>query len=157
MKSGMSVTPQARTKGIVVEHLADEVLVYDLERDRAHCLNTTAARVWELCDGRRSVTQIASAVEPKAESGAGEEMVWLAVEQLTRAGLMEEKIKRPTHKGMRRREVIKRIAVAAAIGVPVVTSIVAPTASHAANCRPAGQPCTAAVQCCSGLCNGTCL
>ena len=157
MKSGTSETPQARTKGIVVEHLADEVLVYDLERDRAHCLNQTAARVWEMCDGQKSVTQIAAEIDAKAESQASEEVVWLAVEQLSRAGLMEGKVKRAGEKGMSRREVIKRIAVAAAIGVPVVTSIVAPTAIHAATCRPAGQACTTAVQCCSGLCNGTCL
>ncbi|HEX5732519.1 MAG TPA: PqqD family peptide modification chaperone, partial [Blastocatellia bacterium] len=133
------------------EHLADEVLVYDLERDRAHCLNLSAARVWERCDGDHTVREIAREV-------GDEEVVWMAVEQLSRAGLLEEKIKRPGETGgMSRREVIKRIAAAAAIGVPVVTSIVAPMASHAANCLPAGQPCTSALQCCSGLCNGTCL
>jgi hypothetical protein len=161
MKSRNKITPQARTNGVVVEHLADEVLVYDLEGDRAHCLNLTAARVWEQCDGRRTIREIATEVV-KGDQEAAEEVVWLAVEELSRAGLMEEKIKRPS-KGISRagvvsrRELIKRIAIGAAIGVPVVTSIVAPTASHAANCRPAGQPCSTAIQCCSGLCNGTCL
>ena len=151
MKSRKRITPQARTTGVVVEHLADEVLVYDLERDRAHCLNQAAARVWEKCDGSHSVAEIAAEV-------GDEEAAWMAVEQLSKAGLLEEKVRRPeAASGLSRREVIKRIAVAAAVGVPVVTSIVAPTASHAANCRPAGQPCTSAVQCCSGLCNGTCL
>ena len=155
MKSEMNKIPQARTSGVVVEHLADEVLVYDLERDRAHCLNLAAARVWERCDGKHSVTEIATEV-------GNEEAVWMAVEQLSRAGLLEEKIKRPAAaNGVSRREVMKKIAVAAAIGVPVVTSIVAPKASHAANCRPSGQSCNAAAQCCSGVCpgapNGTCL
>ncbi|HJQ68449.1 MAG TPA: PqqD family peptide modification chaperone [Blastocatellia bacterium] len=151
MKSEMNKIPQARTTGVVVEHLADEVLVYDLERDRAHCLNPAAARVWEMCDGSRSVSDIG------AEAG-GDEVAWLAVEQLSRAGLLEEKIKRPAANGVSRRDLIKKIAVAAAIGVPVVTSIVAPRATHAATCRAPGQTCTVAVQCCSGLCNnGTCL
>ncbi len=145
MKSRKNVTPQARSTGVVVEHLADEVLVYDLERDRAHCLNMAAARVWEKCDGRHSVTEIVAEV-------GDEEVVWMAVEQLSRAGLLEEKIKRPAV-GMGRREVIKRIAVAAAIGVPVVTSIVAPKASHATNCIPAGGNCTTSPHCCSGVCN----
>ena len=140
-----SITPQARTTGVVVEQLADEVLVYDLERDRAHCLNLAAARVWEKCDGKHSVSEIATEV-------GNEEVTWMAVEQLSRAGLLEEKIKRPAV-GMNRREVIKKIAVAAAIGVPVVTSIVAPTASHAANCLPTGASCTTSANCCSGVCN----
>lgn len=140
-----SITPQARTTGVVVEQLADEVLVYDLERDRAHCLNLAAARVWEKCDGKHSVSEIATEV-------GNEEVAWMAVEQLSRAGLLEEKIKRPAV-GMNRREVIKKIAVAAAIGVPVVTSIVAPTASHAANCLPTGASCTTSANCCSGVCN----
>ena len=88
MKSRNSMTPRARTAGVVVEHLADEVLVYDLERDRAHCLNLAAARVWERCDGNHCVTEIASEV-------GGEEVAWMAVEQLGKAGLLEERIKRP--------------------------------------------------------------
>jgi hypothetical protein len=145
MKSKKSITPQARTTGVVVEHLADEVLVYDLERDRAHCLNQAAARVWERCDGQRSVEEIGAEV---GDEGAA----WMAVEQLSRAGLLEEKIKRPAV-GIGRREVIKRIAAAAAVGVPVVTSIIAPTASHAANCIPTGGNCSTSASCCSGLCN----
>jgi hypothetical protein len=140
-----SITPQARTTGVVVEQLAEEVLVYDLKRDRAHCLNLAAARVWEKCDGKHTVAEIAAEV-------GGEEVAWVGVEQLSRAGLLEEKIKRPAV-GMGRREVIKKIAVAAAIGVPVVTSIVAPTASHAANCIPTGGSCTTSANCCSGVCN----
>ena len=83
-----SITPQARTTGVVVEQLADEVLVYDLERDRAHCLNLAAARVWEKCDGKHSVSEIATEV-------GNEEVTWMAVEQLSRAGLLEENITRP--------------------------------------------------------------
>lgn len=146
MKSKKSITPQARTTGVVVEQLADEVLVYDLDRDRAHCLNQAAARVWERCDGQHSVSEIGAEV-------GGEEAAWMAVEQLSRAGLLEEKIKRPAAVGVSRREVIKRIAAAAAVGVPVVTSIIAPTASHAANCIPTGGNCSTSASCCSGLCN----
>ena len=36
--------PTRRTEGVVVTELMDEVLVYDLERHRAHCLNPPAAR-----------------------------------------------------------------------------------------------------------------
>ncbi len=146
------ITPQARMNGIVVEELADEVLVYDLDRDRAHCLNQTAANVWKLCDGNSSPAEIATRLGVELEPAAAQEVVWAAIDQLGRAGLLDKKLKRPTA-AISRRDVMKRIAVAAAIGVPVVTSIVAPKATHAANCRPSGQACNASAQCCSGVCN----
>ncbi len=37
--------PRARTSGLVVKVLGDEVLVYDLARHRAHRLNHAAAAV----------------------------------------------------------------------------------------------------------------
>ena len=149
--------PQARSNGIVVEELADEVLIYDLNRDRAHCLNQTAANVWKLCDGKSSPAEIASRLGAELEPAAAQEVVWAAVEQLSRAGLLEKKLKRPTA-DISRRDVMKKLALAAAIGVPVVTSVVAPKAIHAATCRPSGDMCGSSAQCCSGVCNaGRCV
>ncbi|HJQ67368.1 MAG TPA: PqqD family peptide modification chaperone [Blastocatellia bacterium] len=151
------LAPQARSNGLVVEELADEVLVYDLDRDRAHCLNQTAANVWRLCDGKSSPAEIAARLGVELEPAAAQEVVWTAIDQLGRAGLLDKKVKRPTP-SISRRDVMKKIAVAAAIGVPAVTSVVAPKATHAATCRPSGQSCTASAQCCSGICNaGTCV
>ena len=53
-----TVVPAARSDGLVVEHLADETLIYDLERDEAHHLNPTAATVFELCDGRATLNEL---------------------------------------------------------------------------------------------------
>ena len=151
------LTPQARSNGIVVEELTDEVLVYDLDRDRAHCLNQTAAKVWRLCDGNSSPAEIAARLDVKLEPAAAQEVVWTAIDQLGRAGLLDKKLKRPTA-AISRRDVMKKIAVAAAIGVPMVTSVVAPKASHAATCRPSNAACGSSAQCCSGVCNaGMCV
>src|SRR6266571_4556339 len=35
--------PLARKEGLVVKEVSGEVLLYDLDRDKAHCLNQTAA------------------------------------------------------------------------------------------------------------------
>ena len=151
------LTPQARSNGIVVEELADEVLVYDLNRDRAHCLNQTAANVWKLCDGKSSPSEIASRLGTELEPATAQEVVWTAIDQLSRAGLLENKLKRPTAV-ISRRDVMKKIAVAAAIVVPVVTTVVAPKAMHAATCRPSMAACDSSAQCCSGVCNaGRCV
>ena len=39
--------PVARKSGLVVQEMPDEVLVYDLNSNKAHCLNQTAASVWK--------------------------------------------------------------------------------------------------------------
>ena len=47
-----------KRKNVLVLQLSDEFLVYDKETSKAHCLNNTAAEVWKLCDGTRTVQQI---------------------------------------------------------------------------------------------------
>jgi hypothetical protein len=148
--------PEARTEGLVVQHLTDEVLVYDQDRHKAHCLNHTAALVWKQCDGRSSVKEIASKLSLEVDREVEAEVVWLAVEQLSKTHLLKERVGM-SREGASRREVMRRIGIGAAVALPVVTSIVAPKATQAANCRLAGAACTASAQCCSGVCNaGTC-
>jgi hypothetical protein len=146
--------PEARRVGLVVQELSGEVLVYDRERNKAHCLNSTAARVWGYCDGKTSVAQIARAIEREINAPVDEDVIWLGVEQLSKTHLLQEGAKLPEHKsGLSRREVMRRIGLAAAVALPVVTSIIAPTAAQAANCIVSGQPCTSSAQCCSQLCS----
>ena len=147
--------PEARKEGLVVQELSGEVLVYDRERNKAHCLNSTAALVWGFCDGKRSVAQLARAIEGEINAPVDEDVIWLGVEQLSKTHLLQEGAKLPEHKsGLSRREVMKRIGLAAAVGLPVVTSIMAPTAAQAANCIGSGLACCSSASCCSGLCNG---
>ena len=63
----MDAGPLARRDGLVVKTVGDEVLVYDLERARAHSLDALAAAIWRRCDGRRPVAALAAAV--RAETG----------------------------------------------------------------------------------------
>ena len=54
--------PMARQNGLVVQEMPDEVLVYDLDTNKAHCLNNSAALVWRACDGTNSVADIDASV-----------------------------------------------------------------------------------------------
>ena len=146
--------PEARKEGLVVKELSGEVLVYDRDRNKAHCLNSTAALVWGYCDGKTSVAQIARAIEGEINTAVDEDVIWLGVEQLSKTHLLRESANVPECKiGLSRRELMKRIGLAAAVALPVVTSIIAPTAAQAANCISPGQPCTTGPQCCSLLCS----
>jgi hypothetical protein len=125
--------PLARTDALVVKELANETLVYDLERHKAHCLNQTAALIWNHCDGKTSIGELGSVVEKEMGSAIGEEGVWFALEQLKKSKLLVELVARPADvPKLTRRELMTRIGVAASI--PLVVSILAPTAAAGTSC-----------------------
>jgi hypothetical protein len=147
--------PCVRADGLVVQALPDEVLVYDLERHKAHCLNHTAALVWKHCNGQTSVSEMVRILAGEMQTPVPEDDVWLALQQLGKAHLLAEQIHAPGGDGrMSRREVMRRLGWGAAVALPLVTSIVAPTAVEAATCLASGMPCTTGAQCCSGVCAG---
>lgn len=150
--------PRARKDNLIVKEMPDEVLVYDLLRDKAHCLNRTAAMVWNYCDGGTSAASIAGRLNRELNVTVDERFVWLALNQLSKNNLLEDKIVPPTlMAGIDRRQMIRALGVAAVVSVPIVTSILAPTAAQAASCLPTGADCTSSAQCCSGICNnGAC-
>ncbi len=153
-RAGRAV-PDARKEGLVIQELADEVLVYDLQRHKAHCLNHTAAWIWKHCDGRATVAEMARLLQAESKAPLNEGIIWLALEQLERDHLLSGRIPRPSATpGLSRRELVGQLGLIAAITLPLVTSIVAPTASQAASCRTTGQSCTSNGQCCSGHCQG---
>jgi hypothetical protein len=85
-----------------------------------------------------------------------EELVWLALRQLDQIHLLEGKLALPPALArMSRREMVRNLTIAAAVTLPVVTSIIAPTAVQASTCTPSGQPCSTGAQCCSTVCTGT--
>ncbi len=129
MKS--SQVPIARKEGLVIQEMPEEVLVYDLDTNKAHCLNQTAAFVWKSCDGRNSVADITKLVGDDAGNDVPEDLVWLAIDQLSEKNLLANNLK-ADFGGTTRREVIKKIGLAAVIGLPLVASLTAPTSVLAA-------------------------
>jgi hypothetical protein len=149
--------PIARKQGLVIQELPDEVLVYDLERDRAHCLNETAAFVWQCCNGRNSTAQIARTLGHQFNCEVVEGIVWLALDLLGRSHLLESHpAPPPPVMGVNRRTMVRALGLTAAVAIPIVTSIIAPTPAQAVSaCRGGGVACTDSAQCCSNLCDQT--
>jgi hypothetical protein len=153
-------TPVARRTGIVTKKLDNEMLVYDLDRHQAHCLNQNAALIWGYCDGVRTVSDLCSLLNTDQGTTAHqkEQMIWIALTELDKAGLLNEPIMKPeTIKGLTRRQLIKAAGVAALVAIPVVGTMMAPTASEASTCLATGQPCISSADCCSGVCDVTCV
>ena len=146
-KSSARQLPKARSKGLLVETLPDEVLVYDLEEKKAHCLNRTASLIWEHCDGKRKVSEIALALSTQLNTPIDEEVVWYGLKHLSKTRLLEEEVVPGDLPNTTRRDLIKKIGLA--ISVPLVISVLAPNASASNSC--VGVPCP------GGTCPGTCV
>jgi hypothetical protein len=115
----------------------------------------TAALVWNLCDGRTTPQAIARRVQSELTLPFSEDLVWLALRQLNKIHLLEESVGWPTQfVGMSRREMVRALGIAAAVSVPLITSIVSPTAVQALTCFAGGHACSTDVQCCSRNCLG---
>lgn len=125
--------PTARKEDLVIQELSDEVLVYDLKTNKAHCLNQTAALVWKSCDGKNSIEHIISDLEKETGSKVSEDFIWLAIDQLNEKNLLSQEI---TSKfaGQSRRQVLKKIGLASVIALPIIASLTAPSAALAVAC-----------------------
>ena len=146
--------PRARSRSeLITREIAGELLIYDRNSDEAHCLNSTAALVWTNCDGQTTIAETARLLEAELKTPVADEIVWCALDQLQKSSLLEERWSRPGKlQQVTRRALVKRLGIAVAVTLPLVTSIVAPAAVAAASCGPTGTPCTSNAQCCSNGC-----
>ncbi len=143
--------------------MPEEVLVYDLDTNKAHCLNETAAFVWKSCDGVNSVADITKLFGKQTGTPAPENLIWLAIDQLNARNLLTEKLK-VNFNGQTRREAVKKIGLAAVVALPIISSLVAPTAAWAVacsagvvSCQTPGGACNQGTPCtCSGAGSGQC-
>lgn len=147
--------PNARIKELIITELPNskEVLVYDLNLHKALCLNHTAALVWKHCNGKNTISDIVNALNAESNTQANEQVVWYALRQLGKHRLLEEDIKQPfARTRLSRREIIKKAGITAAVLLPTVMAIVAPTAVQAQSCSTLLQPCgPGRPPCCPGL------
>ena len=119
-------------RDLLVRELSDEVVLYDKGTSKAHCLNQTAAAVWKLCNGERSVAEIARGLQQILPVPGDEGLVWIALCQLSKSGLLQNEIppliKRDV---LSRRELVRRMGIAATMALPIATSILVPTPAAA--------------------------
>jgi len=122
----------ARKRDLFAENLPEEVVLYDKADNKVHCLNKTAATIWESCDGTRTVDDLAQIVEAKLGAPTNREVVLLALEELEKAGLMEVGVSVVSDAGFTsRREAVGKIALA---GTALVATIIAAApAAHASH------------------------
>lgn len=159
--------PPVKYQNVVIQELDEEILIYDLLKNKAFCLNKTSAMIWQECDGKKTVEEISFAVSKKSGTTVNENIVWLALNQFKTEELLEDNNKITTpFDGLSRREIVKKIGFASAIALPIISAVIAPTAVNAASAssscscptsagirsRPNGCPCTNNNDCCTNSC-----
>jgi hypothetical protein len=148
MKTADQPAPQARDDGLIVQELAEELLIYDLHRHRAHSLNRVAAWAWRHSDGRTTVSQMAALLRQELAAPVDEAAIQIALQRLGRVHLLRERFPAPPSTDRTsRRALIRSLAMAG--GLATITSIVAPEASAAGS---VGAPCTNNGSCTTGGC-----
>jgi Coenzyme PQQ synthesis protein D (PqqD) len=127
----------ARRRDIVEQTSENEILIYDLQANKMYCLNETSAQIFRLCDGAHSVGEISRKLTAKLKNPVSEDLVWLAIEQLKQNELLTGGAEISTKfEKMSRREIVKKIGFGAMIALPIVSSLVAPTAASASSTCP---------------------
>jgi hypothetical protein len=141
--------PWRREKGLLLEELPTETLVYDTTSDKAHCLNAVARLVWRHCNGRTTETEMVEILRKDLDVLADEAVVQLTLEKLAKAGLLETEEHTWFENPTSRRQAAKTLArFGIAAAVALVTTIAAPTVAEAQT----GTPCANNQGCPSNNC-----
>ena len=127
------MNPKARQTHLLVDHVGDETIVYDEDRQEAHSLNRAASIVWQNSDGAHSVSQLAAVLGTALGVDANESVVEYALDELTRVHLLENGP--DGGEPVSRRSALRRAALAsaAAVALPIVLSVASPTPAMAAS------------------------
>jgi hypothetical protein len=134
----------------VTQEVDGETLLYVENTHQASCLNASAARIWALCNGDRTVEAIA------AEARLDPDLVAHALGHFADAGLLENSPGQEGSVNLSRRRVLMGVGLAA---IPIILMVTAPDARASASCTTPGGMCNPATPetCCSGKCElGVC-
>jgi len=145
----------------LVQELESELLIYDLQTSKAFCLNETSAMVYQLCDGTKTIVEISDLMSRKLKTIVSEDFVRLALNELKKDNLLENSDElKDFFAGMSRREMVKKVGFASVIALPIISSVIAPSAAMTQSVAKLAinAACTAPLECQSGNClnNTTC-
>jgi len=86
----MSEISLLRNPAVLEQDLGEELLLYQADGEDVHVLNATGRAVWRLCDGQRSLEEIAAALPLHFAQAGGRDIV--ADVQRMIAGLRERQL-----------------------------------------------------------------
>lgn len=154
----MTSKPLSRQSDILVQESENEIFIYDLLINKVYCLNQTSAMIFRLSDGTRTALEISELMSHRLGALADEDFVWLALRSLKKQNLLENVVELPDRlAGLSRREIVKKVGLASMITLPIIASVVAPSAvaAQSESLIPLFGRCMTPGQCVSGSCAST--
>ena len=121
--------PKARTSEIIEQETNNELLIYDLRNNKAYSLNETSKTVYKACSNQ-------TFSELKRLHKFTDDLIYLALDELSANNLLEEEYKSNNFAGLSRREVIRKVGLATMVALPVIAAIAAPSAAAGASLTP---------------------
>lgn len=142
--------------GLLRHRLDSQLLVYDTVEDRVHLLNSATGCLFEILeDGRNTQEEILSGFADRTDVFPDPALVGLAIEELRKAGLLDEKGRDiPALPDVTRRELLQKVILsgAAALVPAVITLTPSPGYAQASQCGTLGDACIEGrIACCPGL------
>jgi Coenzyme PQQ synthesis protein D (PqqD) len=132
-KERQVIYPRALQSELLKKSVGDQLILYDQENNSLHSLNQTAAVIWSLCNGERTVAEIAAQASKELGVIVDDSVVWFTLEQLHESGLLAEPSTEQTAlAGVSRRTLGRRAAaVAAGVLLPTIVSVNVPSSVRA--------------------------
>jgi hypothetical protein len=126
---------------LILEQMPDELMIFDPDRNKAFCLNQTAAFVWRHCDGKTTVSEMTERLGEDWGKPVDEQVIWFALDLLRKDGLLAPSRALVAASGVTRRAVLQKLGTGAAMAVPLVTVLfVNPAKAHASSLAPNTPP-----------------
>jgi hypothetical protein len=126
--------PAARADGLLIEHVGDETVVFDVDAKEAHCLKGLASVVFASADGKTSAEDLAAHAEKTLGTPVTYANLQEAISQLEACALLDTPLL--VRDGLSRRDLVKKagyVGAAATVASPLITSLIAPSSALAAS------------------------
>lgn len=80
----MTVLPKSRLSELAVRTIDNEILIYDLQVNKAYHLYETATFVFQHCDGKTTIGEL------KLKSQYADDLIYLTLDELRKYNLLKE-------------------------------------------------------------------
>ncbi len=139
IREGFDLLPRLKVC-LIANRLGDELVVFNPETNRAHCLNGVAVSVWDACEKHLECIDAEQELHRRGDEDPGS-TIESVLAQFDELGLIDRQAEAPDSIG--RRALVKALVVGA------ITTIVVPTPAMA-------QSCIDPLDCVAGACLAYC-